>query len=425
LKDKTLLAYSDSASVFTGFGVVSKYILRALHDTGKYEIFQLAINSPTRFVDMNDVPWQQMSTRLLDPGDPYGKKLFLRTVQESEFDFIWILNDVYVTYDIAKQLGEILGQKASHGKKVPKVVYYYPVDCHAQESVTDMVVAADTPVCYNDHGRRETLLTHPEIEDKLRQIPHGVDTVAYRPLGKEVQYSLKERYLKKNAGKFAFLSVNRNSDRKQLSRTILAFSEFKKEVPDSVLLLHTMPIDRSMGRSIDLFAAVKDLGLSLTEDVLFPKYYEPSRGFPAETMNEIYNFADCFLHTSLGEGYGLSIAESLAAGTPVILPDNTNMRDFVGESRERGYMYPCREKVFVDNAGFRPMGRLDDIVYEMHCVHRAGNKYKNPKVQLARKWAEENDWSIICKQWIDLFEELETEVKTPEVLEKEIKGMIL
>jgi len=401
---KKVLCWSDSASSYTGFGVVSKYVLKTLHDTGKYEIFQLAINFPTRFIDTDDVPWQQMSTKLLDPTDPYGKKMFLRNVSEGDFDFIWILNDTYVTYSIADELKKILDKKEMAGHKIPKVIYYYPVDCHVQEGATGLIKSADVPVCYNDYGRKETLLTCPDI--KLEQIPHGVDTVVYKPLEEDVCHDLKEKYLKGNAGKFCFLSVNRNSDRKQLSRIILAFSEFKKEVPNSVLLLHTMPIDKSMGRSIDLFSAVKDLGLSLAEDVLFPKYYEPSRGFPARIMNEIYNMANCFITAHLGEGHGLTICEAMAAGVPVIAPDNTNAHELFGENCERAYVYECKEKIYIDNSGFRDMGRLEDIIYQMHRVYRAGSKENNKKVKLAREWAEDNDWSIVCQQWIKLFEEL-------------------
>ena len=55
MNKKKILCWSDSASTFTGFGVVSKYVLKALHNTGKYEISQLSINFPTRFVDTEDI----------------------------------------------------------------------------------------------------------------------------------------------------------------------------------------------------------------------------------------------------------------------------------------------------------------------------------------------------------------------------------
>jgi hypothetical protein len=70
------------------------------------------------------------------------------------------------------------------------------------------------------------------------------------------------------------------------------------------------------------------------------------------------------------------------------------------------------------------MGRLDDILYQMFRVYRAGNKCQNSKVELARKWAEENDWSIICKQWTDLFEEL-SDKQGEEIPDEGIKGLVL
>jgi hypothetical protein len=71
------------------------------------------------------------------------------------------------------------------------------------------------------------------------------------------------------------------------------------------------------------------------------------------------------------------------------------------------------------------MGRLEDILFEMFRVYRAGNKYDNPKVQLARKWTEENDWSVVCQQWIDLFTEVEDMPREVETEEGDIKGMLL
>jgi hypothetical protein len=60
----------------------------------------------------------------------------------------------------------------------------------------------------------------------------------------------------------------------------------------------------------------------------------------------------------------------------------------------------------------------------MSCVYRAGNKYDNSRAKLAREWAEQNDWTIICQKWVDLFAELDTQA--PEIVpEEEIKGMLL
>lgn len=402
-----LLAWSDSASTSTGFGVVSKYILGACQESGKYDIHQLAINYPMRFDNIGKIPWTQIPTRAADPEEPYGKSLFLRTIMEGDYDIVWILNDTYVTYNVAPELKTVINEKRSRGAKVPKVVYYYPIDCHLRREAAAMLEVADEIVAYTQHGVDETLKVMPELKDKLKQIYHGVDTAFYRPLGKEAQTYLKHRYLKHNANKFVILNVNRNSDRKQISRTILAFKEFKKQIPDSMLILHTLPVDKSMGKAIDLYVAVKDLGLSPQEDVLFPKHYEPSHGFPDNTLNEIYNLADCFMTTTLGEGFGLTNLEAMAAGTPVIAPNNTCTPELLGKNSERGFMYKCSDLWYVDNSGFRPFGYLDDIVMEMHKVYRLNvmiPKYENKKLIAATTWAKELDWKIVTRQWLELFD---------------------
>ena len=421
-----LLAYSDSASTCTGFGVVSKYILGALHATGNYHIDQLAINYPPRFESLNSTPWTQIPARLEDPNDPYGRGLFLRLLAEGDYDIVWILNDLYVTSGMVNDLKQILARRSNEGFKVPKVVYYYPVDCHVQEESCDLIRFADVPVAYTDYGIKETLKTLPEVEPRLKQIYHGTNTKVYHPVGLEACQELKRKYLNNNAHKFVFVGVNRNSDRKQISRTILAFNEFKKQVPDSILLLHTMPIDRNLDRVINLYTCVKDLGLTL-EDVLFPKHYQPARGWPEYILNEIYNMADCFITTHLGEGFGLSIAEAMAAGTPVIAPDNTNMKELLGRNSERGYLYPCTDWIYIDNSGYRPFGTLEDILKQMHRVYRAGDKHSNVKTILARQWTERNTWEDICKQWVELFDKTleSSEEVTVEQPTEPIKGDLL
>ena len=130
---KKILAWSDAAVAGTGFGVVSKHVLGALHATGKYEIHQLAINFHGDFVNPNDVPWQMQPARLLDPKDPHGQKMFFRTLMKNDYDIVWILNDLFVTHDVADMINKVKEKSIVKGKTPPIFIYYYPVDCHVQE----------------------------------------------------------------------------------------------------------------------------------------------------------------------------------------------------------------------------------------------------------------------------------------------------
>ncbi len=398
-----MLCWGDAPVACTGFGTVSKYVIGALNASGKYDIDQLAINYHGQFVDRTVIPWQLSPARLLDPQDPYGNKMFLRAITEKHYDYIWILNDTFVVHHVAKEMRKILDERLKTTGKRTTVVYYYPVDCRIIAEASDMLKACDIAIAYNEHGKSETIKVLPEVEGKISIIYHGTNTQIYKPFNREIIEKLKKKYFGCGPDTYIVINVNRNSVRKQISRTMYAFKEFKKLVPNSLLYLHTAAQDRD----IDLISAARHLDLKPREDIVFPPNYSPANGYPDHVLNELYNSGDVFLTNHLGEGWGLSVTEAMAAGTPVIAPNNTSMPEILGIKSERGFMYDCDDMIYVDNSGYRPMGSTKIIVDEMMKVYRLGWKHDSQKVIAARKWVEQNSWSIVCGQWIDLFNVLD------------------
>jgi len=410
---KKLLCHSDFSLAGTGFGTVSRYILTTLHATGRYDIHHLAINFHGDFVDPAQVPWQVQPSRLLDPKDPHGIKMLVRTILRGAYDIVWIMNDIFVTAKMVPLLIEAKKQLAAAGKPIPKFIYYYPVDRSVPAEWASMIRFADVPVCYTDHGREETLKSVPEVREKLRQIPHGVDNTIYHPVSVEQIHKWKRQLFHTDPDTYIVLNINRNSARKQLPYSIACFREFKKKVPKSMMYIHAMARDQGG----DLVKVIRELGLDPSRDVIFPTKLSPSNPAPVETLNAFYNCADLFISTSLGEGYGETHADSLAVGTPVVIGDHTCTRQLFGERGERGYIYPCKDLIWIDQSGHRPKGLIPDIVKEMMKAYHAGPKQENKKVLAGLEWARENDWSIINQRWVELFREVEdmpvpTEVNT-------------
>ena len=56
-------------------------------------------------------------------------KMFLKTVAEGDYDYVWVCNDLYVTQRVAADFQKIKDQMEMAGKKAPVLLYYYPVDC--------------------------------------------------------------------------------------------------------------------------------------------------------------------------------------------------------------------------------------------------------------------------------------------------------
>jgi hypothetical protein len=51
----------------------------------------------------------------------------------------------------------------------------------------------------------------------------------------------------------------------------------------------------------------------------------------ARAIQGLYNLADCYVHPARGEGFGLPVAEAMAAGVPVISVAYSGLADFVSD----------------------------------------------------------------------------------------------
>lgn len=398
-----VLCWSDNSLAGTGFGIVSRHVLTSLHNTGKYEIHHLAINHHGEFHDSNKVPWQVQPARLLDPKDPHGLKMFARTLAKNNYDIVWVLNDLHVSHKVAGIINKVKQAAISAGRRPPVFIHYFPVDCQVTNHIADFLNVCDVPVCYTNHGKEETLKTKPELEKKLITIPHGVDTKIFFPSKKEHTEKWRQDLFRCDPDTTLILNVNRNSQRKQIPYSMLAFKEFRKHVPNSKMYIHTVIKDQGG----DMQRAVEHLGFSMSEDIIFPVKFSPSNPAPDAVMHQIYNCADIFLTTHIGEGWGLSITEAMACGLPVITGNNTCMPEHFGTNSERGYMYKCKDTLWIDSSGYRKKGLIPDIVDKMLEAHAAGPKENNSKCHKAIEYARQHDWRIVNQKWIQLFQQIE------------------
>lgn len=404
---RKLLVWSDAVCATTGFGVVSKHILKALHDTGNYEIDQLAINFFEDFVDADEYPYQIRAARMGDPKDPYGNQMFLDTLTKKPYDMVFVVNDTFVVEDVARHVDEVRAVKRSANQPMFKLVYYFPVDCRYMHRGSSFSKTADKNVAYTEFAKASALnIEGVKVDDVIY---HGTDIHNFYPMPDADRRLARKRYFNvDDDDKFILININRNNTRKDMARSILAFKEFRKQVPNSMMYMHTRLVDSpGWGQQIDLGVCLEHLALDMRKDVIFPRDLNPAKGFPVDAINGIYNASDAYLTTTLGEGWGLTITEAMATKLPVIAPCNTSVPEILGQDGERGYVYPCREEIFVDNSGYRPMGRMEDIVDSMmQCYNdwRAKNDAWQTKRNEARKFTEQYSWDNVCKDWVELFD---------------------
>jgi len=412
-RKQKVLVWSDSVTATTGFGVVSKHILNALYRTGLYEIDQLAINYFGDFYDKNKIPYCIVPSKLGNPKDAFGNQMFIDALRKKDYDIVFVVNDTFVVEQISHHINKVRQAKHQAKRPVFKLIYYYPVDCRLLSAASNMIKIADRSVAYTNFAKTasEAVDVHP-----TDVIYHGSDIKNFKPIGQEAKTKYRKEYLGlKSDDTFVIVNVNRNSLRKDIAKTIFAFSEFRKQVPDSLLYLHTVTKDGSnSGHLIDLKICLEELGLNPKTDVLFPTNYNAALGYTTSILNKLYNCGDAYMTTHLGEGFGLTIVEAMAAGIPVIVPNNTTTPELVGGNRNRGYVYPCHEMSFVDNSGFRRTGRIEDIVDTMVQCHQDwqadrvnSSTQRQEIIGRATKFTNKYSWNNICKKWVKLFAEIQ------------------
>jgi glycosyltransferase involved in cell wall biosynthesis len=171
----------------------------------------------------------------------------------------------------------------------------------------------------------------PRTEWDSTYLPHGINEKNFFPISDE-ELSTDEKFqnfqsnvLKGKKKEFILFFNARNIKRKMIGDIILAYNKFcsmlsEEEASKCLLLLHTTPVDKNGTHLPDIVEELCPYG-----DVGFS-----AEKLSDEALNMLYNMADCTILTSSNEGFGLSGAESIMCGTPVILNVTGGMQDQCG-----------------------------------------------------------------------------------------------
>ena len=398
LKKIKILGYCDSPTSATGFSTVSRNIFEGLYRTGRYQIDVFGINY---WGDPHNFPYRIWPAGTNPQRDPYGRQKAVQFIPKMDFDILFLLQDSF----IMDFLPVMLPHMEMNRPKPFKSILYFPVDSVLKQKWGENISHADYLVAYSEFGKSEALKVLPDRED-MRVIPHGVNTRDYYPLPKSDAERFRKEYFKDQADKFIITNLNRNQQRKDVPRTIMALKEFRKQCPDSILYLHMAMKDQGW----DLPEVCSGMGLDSSKDVIFPQNFGPNQGYPREIVNALYNASDVIVSTTLGEGFGLSWIEAMSAKKPVIMPDNTTLSEFITD--DLGYLVKSGSDPSLwtviphDNEVLRPLVDVDDMVAKL--VHVYNNREEAAKkAEKAYKWAvADMDWQrSIATQWVDVFDE--------------------
>jgi glycosyltransferase involved in cell wall biosynthesis len=329
---KKILLLSDDLRMTSGISTMSKeLVLGTIH---KYDWVQLgaAIQHPEfgKVVDVNqdvrDRTGIEDANLKIYPNHGYGDINILRTLLALEKpDAILHFTDPHYWQWLYDNEHEIRQQ-------VPILYYHIWDDLPDPKYNRDYYESCDWIGCISKQtygivhrvGKMIDEVTHKPLEDwQISYVPHGINPKVFKPLD-NVSDDIKKLIFGDKEYDFVLFYNNRNIRRKQPSDVIYSYKLFCDKLPKEhsdkcLLLMHTAAVDEN---GTDLPAVIEALcpydvkftGLKLEQDKL----------------NEIYNLVDCTINIANNEGFGLTTAESLMAGTPIIVNVTGGLQDQCG-----------------------------------------------------------------------------------------------
>jgi glycosyltransferase involved in cell wall biosynthesis len=187
----------------------------------------------------------------------------------------------------------------------------------------------------------------------IEYVPHGINEDYFFPITPEYKNYDKYVEFKKNIfeGKeieFVVFWNSRNIRRKSPGDVILAYRQFcdivgEEKAKKCALIMHTQPVDEN---GTDLYA-VRD---AICDPNYVNVFFSQER-LGAEQMNWLYNLADVSMLISSNEGWGLSLTESMMAGTMIIGNVTGGMQDQMRFEDENGNWYTPSLKIPSNHRG--------------------------------------------------------------------------
>lgn len=390
---KTILAWGDSPTSTTGMGKVNQEILSKLAKTGEFEITVVGIHFDGGYsVDTNRYPYHMI---VADPDkrDMLGRNTFLRILASRKWDIVFTHQDLANINSICKHILQIKAETNF------KWIVYSPVD-NDQLIYSDLECMrnADFSATYSEFGKK--VVDEIDRRIKVETMWLGTDLSKFYPASKEEKKLFRKEIFGIEDDIFLVVNVNANRPRKDLPRTILAFSLFNNEHKNSALYLHAPQVD--FGGDLERISEITNT--SKGRIYLNPNLHS-TQGLDENLMRKVYCSADVVVSTSLAEGWGLSCTEAFACGIPAVFPNHTSLREIVGIGFERGQLIKIQDSRFFDwtigNVWF-------PVCDEDHCskllaVTKNFPDLVEPKTKAALEWVKEHTWEIITDKWIKVF----------------------
>ena len=342
MSKKRILLLSDDLRMTSGISTMSREIVMGTVDRFNWVQLGAGINHPEngKIVDVDADVREKTGVKDAElkiiPYNSYGDINILRKlISEFKIDAILHFTDPHYwqwLYDNEHEIRQQIPILYYHiWDNTPDPLYnknYYE-SCDWLGCISKLTYGI-----VNRVGKLGDGFCKPLQDWQISYVPHGINEDVFKPI-EMVSYDIKKSLFGDKEYDFVLFYNNRNIRRKQPSDVINSFKLFCDKLPKEkskkcVLLMHTTPIDNN---GTDLYAV---------KDKICPDYnvvFSQSK-IESNILNELYNLADCTINIANNEGFGLGTAESIMAGTPIIVNVTGGLQDQCGfPFTEDDYIY--------------------------------------------------------------------------------------
>jgi glycosyltransferase involved in cell wall biosynthesis len=369
---KKILLLSDDLRLTSGIATVSRdIVLNTIHEFDWVQI-GAAINHPDKgkvfdlSEDAGRITGVSDASSKIYANDGYGDPILLRRIIDMEKP------DAILHFTDPRFWGWLYNMEHEIRQKLPLLYLniwdgagligntatdpMWNKDAYAS---CDLLMAISKQT-YGINNRIFNRIGETTSNGRITYVPHGINSSIFHPINeneteKHHQWEELQEESKKirgnNDNKFVVMWNNRNIHRKHPGDVVLAYKHFCQLVDknggnaaeDCVLFMHTQPIDPN---GTDLVALVGELCNE------YPVLFD-DRIVESKKLNVLYNNADVVLNMASNEGFGLSTAEAIMAGTPIVVNITGGLQD------QCGFINPETNEYFTP----------DDYI-EYHTLHR-------------------------------------------------------
>lgn len=436
-----LLYYGDSPKVRTGFGRVAFEVLSRLYMTGKYEIHCLGINDRGEPTDFQGPGIFHYPLPYLKE-DPYGQGRLPHLLNDVKPDLIFVLQDIFVLEGFSKNNTKhwFIRTIKQHASNTPWV-YYFPIDSRPwKPEWAELAFSADKTIVYSRYAK-EVLSELTDQEPVF--IPHGVSLSEFGMISSEDR-AMTRQSMGVREDQFLIGYISRNQPRKNPAAGIEIFkmanegyrkckncgkvrnlhdpkceycdagNEDAEEIKaplegNGVFYPHYNWLD-PMG--IDIGAIINMNGG--VANVLARPNHDIAQGIPQREFNAMINALDCHFLPTMGEGFGLTVIETMRAGVLNIATRSTAVKEQLED--DRGILVNPGSHIIFDDSAYTRKHVIDpesaihalSWVYEDWKKRKEGERWgpkTTPMIEKAREFCDKHSWDDIAKRFDEEFED--------------------